>query len=136
MAKVNTLDTLQTTALRTGDMELFDQITSEQQLGNGTAPVNARLLELFVPCYVCGSPDYETDAKERARLRAQGWCDRCNALAKYMDAALSQGFKAKALQFAEDSPTRERLRQAYRRIENRLRNMRARRDAARERGTR
>ncbi len=136
MARVDTLDTLQQHAWKTRDMELHDQITSEIQLGNGEVPINPRVRQYIFQCYVCGAWQPVLDAKEHARLREQGWCDQCSSQAKYMDAALSQGFKAKALQFPEDSQTRERLRQAYRRIDKRLQNMHARRAAARERGTR
>ncbi len=143
---------LQDAAMRKGDMRLFDQATSEHLHGGGEI-ANWRVLQAVrgnvfpFTCPLCRKTGPTFSAHMLLACEKRGYCTGCwtgvqignhwyepwffpKSRIRYLEAALAQGFKAKALQFPPDAPQRVRLRMAYRKAEALLHDLRQRLAAA------
>jgi hypothetical protein len=143
MGRTETLHNLQSAALATGDLSLFDQTTSELHADDPDV-VNWRVQQaldgLHFPyrCPFCRITAPTFTASMLTRCRQRGYCTACwtsgFAVARrriaFLEAALAKGFKAKALQFAQDAPQRAHLRAAYRTSQAALEALRNALDAA------
>ncbi len=138
-----------------GNLMLGDQATSERVLRpvGDTSVVNHKVVKVIMQSYdfhcpLCNKRDRRAYGEDMiAAFRKRGYCNECwtgvqigkhwyepwffpKSRIKYLEAALEQGFKAKALQFPADAPQRARLRTAYRKAEALLHDLRQRLKAA------